>query len=393
MDFEKYISFTTDEFVLDSGFIAWVLHPKKESDLLWAEFLASHSEKRDLINEAALIIKAMQPVEEEIPARRFDDMMGRILSRSNEQKNRVLLIVLKYAAIVAGVIGITGVYYLLNLKQDPFPMASLSAEAVSKGKVILPDGSWIEFDAKETVIRQTAAGKLLINSDTVTSLGKAVTQEASALNQVIIPYGKRSQVTLPDGSHIWLNSGSQLSYPSVFAGNSREVYLSGEAFFDITPDPDKPFFVITRDIKIRVLGTRFNIFAYNEEQSTQTVLLEGKVTIGKNAFLAKTEVMEPGERVIYNHESENFAKDKVDVNYYTSWLYGYLIFENEPTPEVFKKLERYYNQTIVLENGLDNISFSGKLDLKEDIKDVLESITYASSVKITWEGSYYLVKR
>lgn len=393
MNFEKYILYTTDEFVLDNGFIAWILHPNKESDLFWAGFLAGHPEKRDLVKEAAFIIKALQPVEEEIPAERFDDILGRIQSKSNGQRKRVLLNALKYAAVVAGVIGITGIYYLLNLKQNPFPLASLATEAVGKGKIILPDGSSVEFDAKETVIRQTAAGKLLINSDTVTSFAQAATKVVSALNQVIIPYGKRSQVTLPDGSHIWLNSGSQLSYPPEFTGNSREVYLSGEAFFDVIPDPRKPFFVITKDIKIRVLGTRFNVFAYNEEQSTQTVLLEGKVTIGKNSFLAKTEVMEPGERVVYHKKDEKFLKDKVDVNYYTSWLYGYLIFENEPTPEVFKKLERYYNQTIVLENGLDNISFSGKLDLKEDIKDVLESITYASSVRITREGSCYLVKR
>jgi ferric-dicitrate binding protein FerR (iron transport regulator) len=125
----------------------------------------------------------------------------------------------------------------------------------------------------------------------------------------------------------------------------------------------------------------------------QTVLLEGRVTIGKNALLAKTIQMEPGERLVYNQESEDFTKDKVDVNFYTSWLYGYLIFENEPTPEVFRKLERYYNQTIEVQAGLDSISFSGKLDLKEDIQDVLESIIYSSHVKITREGDQYKVTR
>lgn len=393
MDFEKYKVFTTEEFVLDNGFIQWILHPDEESDLIWAGFLTGHPEKRDLINEASFIIRSMQTVEEEIPAGRLDEILKNLQSGSRRSGKRVFMRLMRYAAVIAGVIGIAGVYYLLNLKQDPFPVASLDAVAVGNGKVILQDGSSIEFDARETVIRQTVAGKILINSDTVANLASSKADRASAMNQVIIPYGKRSQVTLPDGSHIWLNSGSQLSYPPEFSENSREVYLTGEAFFDIIPDPGKPFYVITRDVRIKVLGTRFNVFAYNNEQSTQSVLLEGKVTIGKNAFLAKTQVMEPGERAVYNKESGEFKVDKVDVNYYTSWLYGYLIFENEPTPEVFKKLERYYNQTIVLENGLDNLSFSGKLDLKEDLKDVFDNITYASSVKITWEGSHYLVKR
>jgi len=393
MNFENYLLFTTEDFVLDNAFISWVLNPRKEADLFWAEFLMNYPHKRTQVEEAAYIIKALKPVEEEIPAGRLDDILNLLQSESHNQRRRIIFSVLKYAAIITGVIGITGLLYLNSQKSDHFPLAKLNAEVIGQGKIILADGSSIGFDTKETVISQTASGKLLINSDTVNTLAKATPVKATALNQVIIPYGKRSQVTLSDGTHIWLNSGSQLSYPTDFSGNSREIYLSGEAIFDVAHDAEKPFFVITKDIKIKVLGTRFNVSAYDNEPSVQTVLLEGKVTIGKNAFLAKTMQMEPGERVVYNQESEDFAKDKVDVNYYTSWLYEYLIFENEPTPEVFRKLERYYNQTIVVQAGLDSITFSGKLDLKEDIRDVLESITYSSHVKITREGDQYKVNR
>ncbi len=120
------------------------------------------------------------------------------------------------------------------------------------------------------------------------------------MNQIIIPYGKRSDITLADGTHIWLNSGSQLSYPSEFKTDSREVYLSGEAFFDVKANPNKPFYVITRDIKIKVLGTRFNVSSYNEDNTTQTVLLKGKVTTGKNKIFAQTIDLMPGERMIYD---------------------------------------------------------------------------------------------
>jgi transmembrane sensor len=392
MNIEEYRSFTTEDFVLDREFAEWVLSPKHETDLFWAGFLASYPDKNEPVNDAAFMIRGMQSVDQEIPAARLEAILHRIEGRHARRGRRMLLGLLKYAAVFAGVVGIAGTIWLLTMQPDPFPMAPVSADNSTNGKVILSDGSSIEFNTQETVIAQTSGGELLINSDTVDHLSSGK-PDVTGLNRVIIPYGKRSQLTLPDGSHIWLNSGSQLSYPDAFSGKSREVYLVGEAFFDVAPDAEKPFYVITKDIRIKVLGTRFNVSAYDDEESAQAVLLEGSVTIGRNATLVKSEELKPGERAVYHKKTERFTKETADVNYYTSWLYGYLIFENEPTPEVFKKLERYYNQSIVVDEGLDAITFSGKLDLKEDIREVLESITYSSSVSITSDGAIFKVTR
>jgi transmembrane sensor len=202
------------------------------------------------------------------------------------------------------------------------------------------------------------------------------------MNQIIIPYGKRSNIILADGTHISLNSGSQLSYPTEFKAGSREVYLSGEAFFDVRTISGKPFYVVTRDVRIKVLGTRFNVSSYPDDNTTQTVLLKGKVSAGKNKLFAKTIDMAPGERMTYNRDNETLTKDNVDTNLYASWVNGYLIFKNEPIASVFKKLERYYNQRIVADYRTGNMTFSGKLDLKDNIKDVLENVSFASSVYI-----------
>jgi transmembrane sensor len=393
MDIEKYRVFTTEDFILDEKFVQWVKNPVRESDAFWSGFLARYPEKDEEIKDAVFIIKGTQVVEQEIPAGRLESLFTRIEAQRNDHKKHRLVNLLKYAAVIAGAIGITGIIYLMNVRENPFATFALNPEDATVGKVILPDGSAIAFNTEETVINQTTEGELLINSDTIQRVLKEKGKADDGLNQVIIPYGQRSQITLADGSHIWLNSGSQLSYPTEFRGKSREVYLSGEALFEVAPDADKPFYVITKDIKIKVLGTKFNISAYLDEENFSAVLLEGKVTIGKNGFLAKTEDMKPGERTVYNKKSQVFTKELADINYYTSWLQGYLIFENEPTPGIFKKLERYYNQAITVEEGLDNITFSGKLDLKEDIEDVLESITYSSRVKITRDGTGYKVNR
>ncbi len=393
MDAKKYISFTTDDFVLDLEFAAWVVHLTVDTDKLWTEFLRNHPDKRAEISEATFIVKALQTVEEKVSEERLDVLLRNIQSGFRAKRRRILITVARIAAVAVVLIGSLSIILIKDHVIRQFPETLQTSAIGDKGKIVLPDGSAVEFDTKETVIDQTLAGNLLVNHDTIKTASAERVQDPAALNQIIIPYGKRSEVTLADGTRVWLNSGSQLSYPSAFSKNSREVFLSGEAFFEVTDDPDRPFLVITQDVRISVLGTRFNVTSYTEDKTSQTVLLNGSVSIKRNSLLARSEKLIPGERMVFNRDTESMTKDLVDTQYITSWVYGYLIFENEPTPEIFKKLERYYNQTILLDAELNDITFSGKLDLKENLRDVLESIDFASSVKITVEGGQYIVKR
>jgi len=389
MEQKNYELYTTDDFVLDKEFAHWVLFPNTAEDSFWMSFQTSHPEKADLIKEAALIINALKPIDPEIPEEKLDQIFRKIKYRHNTRR-KVISLTVKYAAAVAFLLTIGTTLWFSVKTNDPFPIEA-SLNSPQKGKVILSNGSVREFETEKTIIKQTATGKIAINNDTVNVAAQEKTNNNPGLNQVIIPYGKRSEITLADGTHIWLNSGSQLSYPPRFDDKSREVYLSGEAFFEVAPDKTKPFYVITSDFKIRVLGTKFNVSAYKEDQTTQTVLLEGKVSAGKNAFLAETVDLSPGERLVYDKKDENIRKDQVDVNLYASWINGYLLFENEPTTAVFKKLERYYDQRIITNEKLDKITFSGKLDLRENIRDVLENISFASQVKVTEDNGQFII--
>jgi ferric-dicitrate binding protein FerR (iron transport regulator) len=160
----------------------------------------------------------------------------------------------------------------------------------------------------------------------------------------------------------------------------------------VNSNKEKPFIVVTRDIRIRVTGTSFNVSSYSADDYTQTVLVKGEVKIIQNTVLAKSMEMKPGERVIFRKSGESFSKDRVDVAMYSSWINGFLIFDNELTTEIFKKLERIYNQRIIADPGLSTITFSGKLDLQEDIKDVLDNIAFASGLNITRNGEYFIIK-
>ncbi len=383
----NYQKFSTEEFVLDKEFSVWVSSPDLEKDLFWEKFLADHPEKSVQIRDAALIIKSLQPIEPKVSEQQLNQILQKVKAQDST-KSWFGYRWVRFAAGIVLIISIGSLIWLSVRSKNQFPLESAN-EQVMKGKVIFANGATKEFDTEQTTIKQTTSGGLTINNDTIDDNSD---KETSAMNRIIIPYGKRSDITLADGTHIWLNSGSQLSYPSEFKSDSREVFLSGEAFFDVQSNPDKPFYVVTQNIRIKVLGTRFNVSSYNEDNTTQTVLVEGKVVAGTNKLFAKTIDLVPGERMIYDKSNENLSKDRVDVRLFASWVSGYLIFENEPITEVYKKLERYYNQQIAIEGSLEQITFSGKLDLKDNIKDVLENMSFASSVNVLENNGTFTIK-
>jgi len=376
-----------EDFILDKDFVHWILYPSNELDLFWSSFINEHPEKESNIRNAILIIKSIQPTSLEISQEKNDEIFRRI--KASEEKLKINWIsYLKYAAVISIFVAIGSLIYT-SLYNYKFPIEAAN-EMDLKGKVIFADGSTKVFDSDKTSIKQTASGNLVINSDTVVV---KVKQANTSLNHIIIPYGKRSDIILADGTHIWLNSGSQLSYPSEFKTDSREVYLSGEALFDVNANPKKPFYVITKNIKIKVLGTIFNVSSYDEDNTVQTALLRGKVTAGENKLFASTVNLAPGELLTYSKKNSILSKEKVDVKSYASWVNGYLIFINVPITEVFMKLERYYNQDIKIEDSLEKITFSGKLDLKDNIKDVINDIAFASSINVQKKEGFYLIKK
>jgi len=392
MSHEKYIKYSTEEFILDDDFIKWVLHPTRETDRYWNDFLKNHPEKKQQVKEAVFMIKAIRAVEPAISRQRLSRVYNNA-QPSPTPVRKIRKMVVKIAAVFLLLISIGGLWYYFQTDSQPFPMELATTEQLEKGRVILPDGTVSEFETEQTQIRQTASGELTINSDTL-SLGDASEKtEKEAMTQVIIPYGKRSEITLSDGTQIWLNSGSQLSYPVNFDENTREVYLSGEAFFEVESDPSKPFHVITGDMKIEVTGTRFNVTSYANDPTTQTVLLSGKVSAGKNKRFARTVDIEPGERIVYDKQEGNMKKDRVDVELYASWVNGYLIFDNEPVENIFKKLERYYDKDILTEKLSGQPTFTGKLELADDLEKVLKNIGFSASFSVDYENGVYLIKQ
>ncbi|MGQ8334945.1 FecR family protein [Sunxiuqinia sp. A32] len=200
----------------------------------------------------------------------------------------------------------------------------------------------------------------------------------STLQTITIPYGAKTQFALPDGSKVWLNSGSTLSYSSDFTEN-RDVNLEGEAFFDVVKSK-VPFQVKTSLAKVSVLGTAFNVKAFDNKEF-ETTLERGKIKV-LDSEDAEVSVVEPGEQVKWYNKK--FVKEKVDTELFTSWKDGKLIFSREPFPDMIRRLERYYNVKVKYSaTDFNGLWFSGTIE-NETLTEVMEMICKAAPVKYSY---------
>lgn len=209
------------------------------------------------------------------------------------------------------------------------------------------------------------------------SKAPAIQEEVSAEIAMIEkenPSGQKSKIHLPDGSFVWLNAQSRLAYPERFDSLSRQVMLTGEAFFEVTKDAKRPFSVVTGDIKTIALGTSFNIKAYEADPQVQVVLATGKVKV-KSADKQK-KYLEPGEGLLYHKVNHTISLHEYDVTTLTAWKDGILIFNDANFSEIVEKLERWYGVTIQV-NGKaeDPISYTAKFN-NEYLSNVLESMSF-----------------
>lgn len=202
-------------------------------------------------------------------------------------------------------------------------------------------------------------------------------------NELIIPKGGEYQVVLADGTKVWLNSASRLIYPQSFMGKERRVVLSGEAFFDVTHDAERPFVVETSRMNVKVLGTRFNVNDYDDNEEVSTTLVNGSVEIisgDQQAFR-----LVPGEQA-YGKENE-LEKREVNVRLYTSWIDGKFLFNNTELEEIAKQISRWYDVEIFFSNeNVKKVRFTGAIVKFKPLEDLVRMIESTSQVRFSVKG-------
>ena len=169
-----------------------------------------------------------------------------------------------------------------------------------------------------------------------------------AFMERFVPSGKRERITLPDGSEVWLNSGTLLLYPSDFIGDKREIYLVGEGYFKVRKRPEQPFIVRTKAMRVQVLGTEFNLSAYSDQEKITTTLEEGSLKILPDDPSVAPCILSPNEQLVYIPSRGKVNVRQVVGSDYSAWKEGGLLFNNDSFEDILKTLERVYNVKVHL---------------------------------------------
>ena len=306
----------------------------------------------------------------------------------------------KYALAMAASIALllsTGIYFnsFHNEKDSITDFVkkthNLQNKNTEKVTLTIGKGQNVGLDEDDPLITYSASGKNVKIGNSKSLNQETVDDDKLVYNTLVVPYGKRSKIQLSDGSIVWINSGSRLVYPAVFKKDRREVYIEGEAIFEVVHNDKQPFVVLSENQQIEVLGTVFNVNNYPDENSAFTVLKSGSVQISYGDSTAenydKDLKISPGTFAGYNKVTDKMSSKKVEVNRYFSWREGIFIFKNDDLKTIMRRLSRYYDMDIKIENEkLASQTFSGYLDLKDDIEEVIETIKKTADLKYDRTG-------
>lgn len=310
-------------------------------------------------------------------------------------RRKYIIRIISYAAII--ILPIFMALLLITNQKETIRIAQQITEPIQPGDkkavLTLDNGEVINLENfKNKEINEKDGTSINIDEAALNYQSDTSKKEAAKeiYNRIDIPRGGEYSLLLSDGTKIYLNAMSSLRFPVRFTGDVRQVELTGEAYFEVAKK-EQPFIVKVNNMEVEVLGTRFNISAYPEEDY-QTTLVSGSVKVYAQDRQASYK-LNPSEQAVFNSQTDKIDIREVDVSLYTSWIEGKIYFKDQRLEDIMKSLSRWYDMEVVYENEkVKNLRFGCNVDRYEDISPFLELLEKTGKVKITKEGKKITIK-
>ena len=367
------------DFLKNRKFIEFMLYSTDELKEYWEKYINEHPDAKESFMLAQMHFADIKFMSYKIPQDKKDEtILGLELESLHQIRKRKIKTFYGYAA--AAVLGIllASTFFYNYYKVSPSQTNEMESyivgnELESKDIQLITNNKTSIF--KENIdISVTDDGRAKVKTNN--NSDENIDVDNLSLNKLIVPFGKRSKLTLADGTRVWLNSGTVLEFPSKFKKDSRDIFLaSGEIFIEAAIDKTKPLYVHTNEFDVKVYGTSFNISAY-EDFSPYVVLVEGSVSL-KTPEMNEERFITPSQQAILRSDG-HFDTAVIDVDKYVSWRNGYLILDRAPLSDVLTYVERYYNLSIDFAHSkqLSDIACDGKLILSENVDNVMRTIAF-----------------
>ncbi|HEY5593323.1 MAG TPA: FecR family protein [Paludibacter sp.] len=392
--------YQVSDYLTDDYFVDTMLEPTPESEAFWKNLIDGEKINVDEFISAFMTLKSLHENKPDVSDEQIDILWKRIAETNHKKEFKIKrFCFIRYAAVACSIVGVIGFSLFTVLKTgkagqtqtiEDFAWGNILHKQQPTNKIQLVSGNnTMAVDGVQAKVEYDANGKLKVNKQSV-----AVNQptnpvkEMQAFNQLRVPYGKRAFLKLSDGTSLWVNTGTTVTYPTKFAKDKREIYVEGEVFVEVFHDAKCPFIIKTEKLDIKVLGTVFNVSAYKEDKQTNVVLVSGSVNVKPRN--GKATIIKPNQLFAYTDQASTLRN--VDVDNYTSWHEGNYIFHNEPIENILLRLSRYYNVTMKLPSSASGITCSGKLEFKDDLTQLLNGLSEITSMNFAVKDNEYNIK-
>lgn len=388
--------YTLSQLLDDSYFISSVKNPTLESDIFWKDAIQKGYLTERTYTIAKTFIMSVQP--DKLEKDQKEIMWEKINVRNSHKRGRIstsLWITFSSVAACFILLVTLSTIYLQGSspEEDILSIIEKPKTADNHIQLIFSDDKPLAIKEKNANIQYTEKGEILVNSDILEKeyhTSESFSQnEPETYNQLIVPKGQQSSLILSDGTKIWVNAGSRLIYPPLFTKKERIVHVEGEVFLDVFHDSKRPFIVKAKGFDIHVTGTSFCLSSYEDIKEQSVVLVEGAVKI-KTKNRKEEITLSPNQKLTY--KDSKYDIETVNTSIYTAWKNGFYQYRSEAISDIVRKLSHYYGRHIYCDDKVASITCSGKLDLKQDIEKVLDTLC-KGAVPMTFyekEDSYYI---
>lgn len=388
---------TVDQLIHDDFFILWCLFPTEESEQVWIDdYLTLYPEEKENIEKARQMVRSLKLNNRKLSPIEKESLKENIINDLRKfRKPKRMRLTWQYAAACILIICTLGSLFLItkeNLFQerdilslvDDVQLDVNQTEVelyLAQEKMKVSDNATILVD-QQGKIKVTDKDFNNLEATERKCIGEAK-EKGNHMNVLSVPKGHHSSLILPDGTKVWVNSGTVLQFPEIFEKEKRMIYVEGEVYLEVTKDASCPFYVKTNQMEIRVLGTSFGIVAYKDENFQSVVLKEGSVAV--EGYKSGKQIIKPNDLLVL--ENGQMSVSQVNVYDYISWIDGILQFREKNLGEVLRSISRYYRVQFSYPPDIEQVKCSGKLVLFDNMDQVLQTLQKTLSVSFHRKGN------
>jgi ferric-dicitrate binding protein FerR (iron transport regulator) len=323
---------------------------------------------------------------------------GRVVSMNNNSSSRKIswLVAASVLLLVAGAVTFlaikkpsSSIPVAANEQKKAAPVKNDVAPGMNGAVLTLADGSQIVLDnAADGSLAQQGNATIVKKGGMLNYIDAGKSDAEVSYNTVATPRGRQFQLVLEDGTKVWLNAGSSIKFPAVFKEKTRDVVVTGEVYFEVAKNAAKPFRVDAKGMNVEVLGTHFNVNAYDDEASINTTLLEGSVKVIKGD---KQKLLAPGQQAQMNGLGEFSLVKNINTEEVMAWKNNFFSFNNTDMNKLLRQLSRWYDVEVELKGAVQPVTFNGSISRNVNLSTVLKMLESTGEVKFSIEGKKVLV--